>query len=378
MTQQTIEELQSELHVIRQQLANLQAQQGNASRKQNLPMSRRIWGSLPWMAGTLLVSGVVFAASEALFIDANGNVGIGTDHPQAPLHVVGDAVLSQHVSIGGVGNTDPEATLSVDGATTIKGDTLVDGKVGIGIGKAAPKARLDIQQADRTGEHTGAVGLYVTGDFAPDKGVEFRYSKGTQGIGFGYNTIYATGSNASQDLTMKPRGNGKVNVTSALQVNGSLQYQGIYQLNDNPTKTRIISPRYHLTLTGPVYSGSSKKIPQTTLLELCGDGDGCEVRLGMTKWSNDITTETASRSFHFYYASNGRWRSDYADSSGVDGDGKTKHVANPWDMCFLTDGSYRAWKDNGDKEKGMSLLMWKGNKGQFQGPNRTCELTLID
>jgi hypothetical protein len=379
MTQQTIEELQAELHLIRHKLSKLEAQQGNAYRQHNLPMSRGIGGWLPWMAGTLLVSGVVFAASEALFIDAKGNVGIGTDHPQAPLHVVGDAVFTEHVSIGStIGITDPETALSVDGAATIKGDTLVGGKVGIGIGKAAPKAQLDIQQANRTGTHPDAVGLYVTGEFAPDKGAEFRHSNGTQGIGFGYNTIYATGTNASQDLNLNPRGDGKVNVSGAVQVNGSLHYQGVYQLNNEPVKTRIISPRYHLTLTGPVYSGSSKKIPQATLVELCGDGDGCEVRLGMTKWDNDISTETASRSFHFYYASNGRWRSDYGDSWGVDGDGKTTHVANPWEMCYLTDGSYSGWNDNGDKEIGMELLMWKGSKGQYQGANRTCELTLID
>ena len=69
-----------------------------------------------------------------------------------------------------------------------------DGKIGIGTDK--PKAQLDIQQDIRVGtQPASAIGLYVTGKFAPDKGVEFRHSNETEGIGFGHNTIYATGSN---------------------------------------------------------------------------------------------------------------------------------------------------------------------------------------
>ena len=38
------------------------------------------------------------------------------------------------------------------------------------------------------------------------KGVEFRHSNGSQGIGFGFNTIYATGSTENQPLYLKARG----------------------------------------------------------------------------------------------------------------------------------------------------------------------------
>ena len=81
----------------------------------------------------------------------------------------------------------------------------------VGIGTTAPLARLDVQSGGRTDSHTPErAALYVTGDFTPDQGVEFRHSNGTQGLGFGYNTVYATGSNPNQDLNLKARGSGVV------------------------------------------------------------------------------------------------------------------------------------------------------------------------
>jgi hypothetical protein len=88
-----------------------------------------------------------------------------------------------------------------------------DGNVAVGTSGSAV-ARLDIQQAARTGAHPAAVkGLYVTGDFgeAAD-GVEFRHSNATQGIGFGFNSIYATGTNATQHLNLMPKGTGGVGI----------------------------------------------------------------------------------------------------------------------------------------------------------------------
>ena len=82
----------------------------------------------------------------------------------------------------------------------------------IGIGTLDPIAPLDIAQAPRQAEdlpnHPKTIkGLYITGDFGADSdGIEFRRTNGTQGIGFGYNTIYAAGSNPDQVLQLKPKG----------------------------------------------------------------------------------------------------------------------------------------------------------------------------
>jgi hypothetical protein len=95
----------------------------------------------------------------------------------------------------------------------------------VGIGSTVnPIASLDISSASRTGTHPTAVkGLYITGDFNADSdGVEFRRSNGSQGIGFGFNTIYAAGSDANQGLSLKPKGTGEVTVSGNLKVTGSL------------------------------------------------------------------------------------------------------------------------------------------------------------
>lgn len=82
----------------------------------------------------------------------------------------------------------------------------------VGIGTTTPVARLDLQDVARSGTHPTAVkGLYVTGTFGDSSdGIEFRHTDGTQGIGFGRNTLYATGSSPNQDLNLQARGAGYV------------------------------------------------------------------------------------------------------------------------------------------------------------------------
>jgi hypothetical protein len=68
---------------------------------------------------------------------------------------------------------------------------------------------LDVQSAARQngGNHPTGLALYVTAESeSGGKGVEFRHSNGSQGIGFGYNTIYATGTLADQPLYLRARG----------------------------------------------------------------------------------------------------------------------------------------------------------------------------
>jgi hypothetical protein len=65
---------------------------------------------------------------------------------------------------------------------------------------------LDVQSAVRVNEanHPKGLALYVTANGSgADSLAEFRHSNGSQGIGIGYNTIYATGSSTDQDLRLK-------------------------------------------------------------------------------------------------------------------------------------------------------------------------------
>jgi hypothetical protein len=120
------------------------------------------------------------------------------------------------------------------------GDALfIDASGRVGIGTNGPKAQLDVQAAARTSptNHPASInGMYLTGNLAPDSGVEFRHSNGSQGIGFGYNTIYATGNNANQDLNLKPRGTGRVKVQGVLEGIGALPRGAVLMWSGDPAK----------------------------------------------------------------------------------------------------------------------------------------------
>ncbi|HSK13537.1 MAG TPA: hypothetical protein VK907_10005, partial [Phnomibacter sp.] len=83
----------------------------------------------------------------------------------------------------------------------------------VGIGTNEPAYLLEVSGSPRSGAFHPGPGskiMYVIGQIgsgaALDGGVEFRHSNGTQGIGFGFNTIYATGGNASQNLGLSAHG----------------------------------------------------------------------------------------------------------------------------------------------------------------------------
>jgi hypothetical protein len=114
-------------------------------------------------------------------------------------------------SISGLGT----GKLNVTGGALSGGLTLT-GSLGVGVTAAA--SRVDIAATARSGAHGSNKTLYVTGDFGPDDGVEFRHTNGTQGVGLGFNTVYATGSNADQDLNLQARGSGSVRVSNGALV----------------------------------------------------------------------------------------------------------------------------------------------------------------
>ena len=165
-----------------------------------------------------------------------GNVGIGTTNPHHLLDLgSGDgkklAVLqtSAGTAFYGLGVNDAALGLYASANTSDVPDMVVKNTGNVGIGTTSPKAKLDIEDGaeDRSGTHNQSPkGLYVTGDFGYADGVEFRHTNGGQGIGFGYNTIYAAGSDANQHLKFKPKGTGGVGIgldipLAPLHVHGS-------------------------------------------------------------------------------------------------------------------------------------------------------------
>ncbi|GLS27400.1 hypothetical protein [Marinibactrum halimedae] len=116
--------------------------------------------------------------------------------------------------------------------------------------------------------------------------------------------------------------------------------------------------------------GTSVTIPEQRVRELCGDIDGCAVRIAMYNW--DGLRRTASRDTILYYnSSNGNWRDLQGDTQGTTGNSGTQHIIQAWG-CYFTDGRYRNWSNLGDTSKDFAVLAWDQYSGQ------TCRVTLID
>lgn len=123
---------------------------------------------------------------------------------------VGNATTNSGVNF--IGTTDA-VDFVVRTNNTERARVTSAGNVGIGI--TGPLNKADIAAAARSGSHATGSPLYVTGTLgAASSGIEFRHDNGTQGIGFGYNTIYAAGSSATQDLGLSSKSTGNLNFST--------------------------------------------------------------------------------------------------------------------------------------------------------------------
>jgi hypothetical protein len=176
-----------------------------------------------------------------------GPVGIGSEN--------GHIWLQGKVGIG-ANKKAPSQSLDVDGTiaataitaadATLKSLTVEEGvKKGLIVAGAgvtelpsagantldvvrAPRSKLEVAGPPKwVGNHPTGLALYVTAESGEDSnGVEFRHSNGTHGIGFGYTTIYATGSHPNQNLVLKARGTGSVQIGAQSKTQVDLHVPG--------------------------------------------------------------------------------------------------------------------------------------------------------
>jgi hypothetical protein len=168
-------------------------------------------GGVYGVPGIYSEKGAVFVGSQNGNVWLGGKVGVGKKEPAQSLDVSG-TVAADNIDVAGAVTAGGQFVGKGD-AVLHKGLTLTGN---LTAQKTAGANTIDIQRAKRDNDHPTGLALYVTAESAEDGGgIEFRHSNASQGIGFGYNTIYATGSNADQPLVLKARGNGTVQIGAA-------------------------------------------------------------------------------------------------------------------------------------------------------------------
>jgi len=192
------------------------------------------------------VTSIANAISDPLFELATTK-GSTTNFPGDIMTQIGQAYNGGAISEGmrfhrGIGASD--GAISFTTSTTER--VRINSAGNVGINQTNPTNKLDIVGgAARSGTHGTGLPFYATGNVGPDNsGFEFRHDNGTQGIGLGFNTIYATGSNAAQDLGLASRGTGNLNFST----NGA-QRMIILGSNGNIGQG-LTNPAYGLELNG--------------------------------------------------------------------------------------------------------------------------------
>ena len=108
-------------------------------------------------------------------------------------------------------------------------------------GKINMETNIDIATKKRSGINPkNQPSLYVTGDshsgeYGQKSIAEFRHTNQNQGIGIGYNTIYATGNHPNQSIHLKSKGLGVINLNKKTEFGSNIRNPGELHIHNSKT-----------------------------------------------------------------------------------------------------------------------------------------------
>jgi hypothetical protein len=302
------------------------------------PSRAALWWSVA-LAALLLPAGLIYGenAIEALFIDANGNVGIGTLSPKAALDVNGSLNVAQKITA---------AEVEVQGALrATKGGNLAD--LNIQGSLTGPKTRLQVVGEAKAGSEVLSLRNLSTG-YEADKGVYQSYYVGNHNDAGGNEMARILGANKTEGglangyLAFATRTSDKVteklridDVSIAagvpLRVEGELQAKKGLRVEGGLLVTPVKDAQGVLPfrMSWPARD-PSKSEPRTVqkmpLDPYCSDDDGCNIR---------IRAESYNTAKPFFMVS-----LDVAVSSGGPKVARSIYMRDVW-------GEARCWSDMG-------------------------------
>jgi len=244
-----------------------------------------------------------------------------------------------------------------------------------------------------TAQATSVTGPAYTSDTAYAFGVASSEAGSTETLRMDGNEISSSatlyiqhGTATTLPTTQRTSFGGPVTVEGSLTVNG-----------DVLGSRYVITAAHNGANAARDTASNSIRLDQTRLEALCGDGDGCSIRLAMGNFAyteaSPINLRDASVGpFHFEYAvppgatattarafraaeASNNGNADLAfGGAGVDGDSTVNHVLRAW-TCYFTDGLFSIGAAQSfDTAPSMFLLNWNANVAY----RPTCMLIIDD
>jgi hypothetical protein len=208
-----VQKLLSEVEALRNRTTELELQLARQRR-----LRRRGFSVLAAGAGVVLLVAGVAAAADGLCPGGTNGLPFcfAANSPAQATQVNHNFAQLKEWLVQKIGATG-SADVTISGTTTMNGPLISNGF------STLNAMRIQTSTTSNAALAAGkalTITTLMNDGVSNNGGIEFRHDNQSQGIGFGYNTIYATGSNA-QTLNLKGYAGGIVNVIGDFAVSAN-------------------------------------------------------------------------------------------------------------------------------------------------------------